>query len=64
MYLWADGRSYLGNWDDGKQHGTGIYITSENNQISIKKGIWKMGKRQEWVDSISQSEMEESGLKY
>ena len=33
-YEWADGRSYEGDWMDGKKHGKGVYT-------------WKDGKRYE-----------------
>ena len=57
IYLWADGRAYNGEWLNGKQHGTGYYITtdaSQNNQLKVKKGTWQNGKRQEWIEGITE----------
>ena len=48
MYLWADGRAYNGEWQNGKQHGNGFYVVIDNNspnQLKIKKGYWINGKR-------------------
>jgi len=34
-------------WENGRQHGEGVYITQDG--IS-RKGIWKNGKRLQWLD--------------
>ena len=40
--LRPDGRKYVGNWKNGKQHGEGEYT----NKVGVtKKGIWNNGKR-------------------
>ncbi len=43
-YLWGrpDGRKYDGQWLNGKQHGEGVYTTSNNK---TKRGQWVDGKR-------------------
>ena len=41
-YTWADGRMYLGEWQEAKQHGTGIVVLPNN---IAKKGIWQNGKK-------------------
>ena len=46
-YLWPDGRSYTGFWENGKQHGLGKY-KDENDEI--KFGVWVYGKRNRWLD--------------
>ena len=50
MFYWSEGRIYEGGWKNGKQHGIGTY-TSANNQK--RKGEWKDGKRQGWIESGS-----------
>ena len=34
-FHWPDGRKYEGQWENGKQHGVGIYTTSSGK---TKKG--------------------------
>ena len=38
----ADGRKYVGAWENGKQHGTGQYT---NQQGVVRFGEWYEGKR-------------------
>jgi len=40
IYIYADGRVYIGNFEKGKMHGLGTYKKSDTN---IKNGIWKNG---------------------
>ena len=37
-FIWSTGKSYIGNWLNGKQHGLGIFIDSQEN---AKEGIWE-----------------------
>jgi len=39
-FYWKDGRKYIGNWEDGKQHGEGV-MWKDNTMI---KGVWLKGK--------------------
>lgn len=60
IYLQADGNAYLGEWLEGKQHGHGYYIVYSTNKVDplkIKKGIWLSGKRQEWIDEVTENEL-------
>ena len=41
MYLWADGRAYVGDWKDGKQEDERVYI--------LPNGECRKGK---WVDGV------------
>jgi hypothetical protein len=36
-FVWKDGRKYEGDWQDGKQHGIGIFTSKDN---LVKKGEW------------------------
>lgn len=47
-FVWADGKTYDGEWKDGKQHGIGNYYGGSGD---TKKGEWKNGKRVKWVPS-------------
>ena len=47
IYTYPDGRSYKGQWADGKQHGEGVFITPQG---ASRKGIWDAGKRIKWLD--------------
>jgi hypothetical protein len=42
-----DGRKYVGNWYNGKQHGKGTYITPSGDR---REGEWSEGKRIRWLD--------------
>lgn len=67
IYLWADGRAYNGEWQAGKQHGTGFYIVpdeTDKEALKIKKGEWLSGKRQRWVEDITEQEIEEQKKRY
>ena len=37
---WPDGRSYCGQWQDGKQHGTAVAQTAKGLK---RQSIWKDG---------------------
>ena len=39
-FEWPDGRKYIGEWKDGKQHGKGMFIKDGKK----KEGFWEMGK--------------------
>ena len=41
-----DGRKYEGQWMNGKQHGEGVYTTSNGR---TKRGKWVDGKRTQWI---------------
>ena len=41
-FIWNENKFYEGNWENGKQHGEGVF--TKNGQIF--KGIWKNGKFQ------------------
>jgi hypothetical protein len=41
-----DGRKYVGNWYNGKQHGKGTYITPSGER---REGEWADGKRVRWL---------------
>ncbi|CAG9319058.1 unnamed protein product [Blepharisma stoltei] len=49
--FWPEGRIYKGNWADGKQDGIGIYtcLDSKNKTSKTVKGLWKNGKRINWL---------------
>lgn len=65
IYLWADGRAYHGEWNQGKQHGTGYYVVpEEGGGLKIKKGSWLNGKRQEWLEDITENEVMEQQERY
>ena len=51
----ADGRKYVGAWENGKQHGTGQYT---NQQGVVRFGEWYEGKRQKWLDEKDNSRKE------
>jgi len=45
----SDGRSYKGNWKNGKQHGDGEFLYDDKK--GWKKGVWNDGKRTSWVEN-------------
>lgn len=47
LYFRPDGRKYIGNWKNGKQHGKGIYITPNGQR---REGEWTEGKRTRWFN--------------
>lgn len=47
MYVWADGRAYVGDWFEGKQADTRVYILPNGNS---RRGIWENGVRKPWVN--------------
>lgn len=49
-FEWPDGRKYIGEWYEGKQHGRGTYIKEGKK----REGIWEMGKRLHWVNEQGQ----------
>ena len=68
IYLWADGRAYNGEWGNGKQSGDGFYIvldtSNSDNNLKIKKGNWKDGKRQTWKEELTDDELKEQQMMY
>ncbi|CAD8062023.1 unnamed protein product [Paramecium primaurelia] len=50
-FVWK-GKKYVGAWINGYQEGEGTYY---DKQGQSRVGIWKNGKRVEWVDDISSS---------
>ena len=42
VFHWPDGRKYVGDWYNGKQHGNGTYFNAEGE---AREGCWKEGKR-------------------
>lgn len=48
--MWPDGREYVGNWKNGKQHGEGQYIDKKG---TVREGIWENGQRVQWIKKSS-----------
>lgn len=42
-----DGRRYEGYWQNGKQHGQGVYYNAQGRR---KDGEWNEGKRVRWIN--------------
>ena len=42
-----DGCCYKGEWEEGKQHGEGLYTNSRGVE---RKGVWEYGTRIKWLD--------------
>lgn len=49
VFEWGDGRIYKGNWKNGKQNGKGELYNPTTQ--TWKKGIWKEGKKINWIDN-------------
>jgi hypothetical protein len=47
IYKWPDGRSYDGEWRDGKQHGEGIFIDRNGKKRTAE---CKNGEKIKWMD--------------
>ena len=47
MFRWKDGRTYKGEWFEGKQHGIGYY--KESVDVKERMGMWDHGKRERWI---------------
>lgn len=47
IYKWPDGRSYDGEWRDGKQHGVGIFIDRNGKKRTAE---CKNGEKIKWID--------------
>jgi hypothetical protein len=48
-FTWKDGSKYCGKWQNGKQHGRGVFTATANSQE--KTGEWKDGRRLQWISS-------------
>ena len=46
VFIWPDGRKYVGNWMNGHQDGI-AHFTSANGHT--RQGCWKNGKLYKWV---------------
>ena len=46
-FTWTDGKSYTGEWLDGKQHGIGKYTSATGE---TRGGEWNKGERIRWLD--------------
>ena len=46
VYVWADGRAYLGNWTDGKQDNERVYILPNG---TVRKGVYEGNNRKDWI---------------
>jgi hypothetical protein len=51
-FYWPDGRIYIGQWKDGKQHGLGKFLHHEEDIPESKNefmyGEWEDGRRVRW----------------
>lgn len=47
QFNWPDGKVYKGYWENGKQHGRGLYIETNGR---VREGEWKEGKIVKWLD--------------
>ncbi|TNV73217.1 hypothetical protein FGO68_gene11675 [Halteria grandinella] len=47
-FFWPDFRIYEGEWSQGRQHGEGYYTMGAGQER--RKGLWKHGKRVQWID--------------
>lgn len=43
----ADGRKFCGGWNEGKQHGNGVYHDLDG---VARAGLWEDGNLVEWYD--------------
>lgn len=55
-FEWPDGRKYIGEWKEGKQHGKGMFIKDGKK----KEGFWEMGKISQWTTKRSDYNMFQS----
>ena len=46
VYWWADGRKYIGGFQNNKMHGIG-FMADDNSKV--KMGLWQDGKRLHWL---------------
>jgi hypothetical protein len=53
-FYWPDGRIYIGQWKDGKQHGLGKFLHNEEDKpqtnTEFMYGEWEDGRRVRWWD--------------
>lgn len=52
VYVWVDGRAYLGKWIQGKQDSERVYILPNG---TVRKGLYEGNNRKEWLQ-ISEAE--------
>ena len=55
VYVWVDGRAYLGNWTQGKQDNERVYILPNG---TVRKGLYEGNTRKEWLE-ISEEEQQQ-----
>ena len=60
VFEWSDGRIYKGFWKNGKQDGEGEFFNISTQQW--RKGIWKEGKRVQWIDDENTDNAENNGI--
>ena len=46
IFSWVDGKKYIGEWKNGKQHGRGKFVSERGYE---KTGFWENGKRIRWL---------------
>lgn len=45
--MWENGKQYIGEWKEGKQHGKGKIMLMNGEK---KEGEWENGKRIRWIN--------------
>ena len=60
-YKFANGNLYIGKFKDGKMSGYAIYIDVEAS--TKRHGMWKEGKRTEWLTSAEAINVDSSPIK-
>ena len=55
VYVWVDGRAYLGNWTTGKQDNERVYILPNG---SVRRGLYEGNNRKEWLQISEQEQAE------
>lgn len=64
-FYWPDGRIYVGQWKDGRQHGFGKFRKrpedQEEGEDEYWYGEWKEGRRARW---LTDEEVKEQNLSF
>jgi hypothetical protein len=55
VYIWVDGRAYLGEWNQGKQAAERVYILPNG---TVRKGLYDGNTRKEWL-TITEEEQKQ-----